>query len=157
MRLNNKIAIVTGGSSGIGAAIAEAYAAEGATVIIVNKNNPQNAIDIENKIKAYGGIAKAMTCDISNQTEVNQLIQQVMNQFGRIDILVNNAGTLVFKILEEHTLDDWELTINTNLKGAFLMSQAVVPFMKKQRYGKIIYLFISCNSWSWRSFSVFCE
>ncbi len=140
MKLNDKIAIVTGGSSGIGAAICHAYAKEGATVIIINKNNPKNAIETANKIKQNGGSAQAKQCDISNQADVNELINQVIDEYGRIDILVNNAGTLVFKNFEDHTIDDWDYVINVNLKGAFLISQAVVPYMKKQHYGKIIFI-----------------
>ncbi len=140
MKLKNKIAIVTGGSRGIGAAICRAYAREGATVIIVNKNQPEKAIELANKIKQEGGSAEAMSCDIVNPEAVKNLVQHVIRQYKRIDILVNNAGTLVFKNFEDHSLEDWDFVMNTNLKGAFLISQAVVPYMKKQHYGKIIFI-----------------
>ncbi|MDQ5921582.1 MAG: glucose 1-dehydrogenase [Pseudomonadota bacterium] len=139
MKLKNKIAIVTGGSSGIGEAISCAYAREGATVIIVNANNPTRGIEVADKIKADGGSAHAIKCDITQAAEVNGLVKQVIQEHGRIDILVNNAAILIFKSLEEHTLNDWDHVINNNLKGAFLMSQAVVPHMKKQHSGKIIF------------------
>ncbi len=140
MRLKNKIAIVTGGSRGIGAAICCAYAKEGATVIVVNKNHPEKGVAIANQIKQEGGLAEAITCDITNPDEVRNLVQQVIKQYKHIDILVNNAGTLVFKNFEDHTLDEWDFVINTNLKSAFLLSQAIVPHMKKQHYGKIIFI-----------------
>lgn len=140
MKLKNKIAIITGGSRGIGAAICRAYAKEGATVIIVNKSHPEKGIEIANQIKQEGGLAQAIACDITNPDEVRSLVQQVIEPYHRIDILVNNAGTLIFKNFEDHTLDEWDFVINTNLKSAFLLSQAVVPHMKKQHYGKIIFI-----------------
>ncbi len=140
MKLKNKIAIVTGGSGGIGAAISYAYAKEGATVIIVNKNNPENGIRVANKIRQDGGISQAICCDINNYDSIQNLIQQVIEQHNHIDILVNNAGTLIFKKFEEQTVEEWDVTMNTNLKSAFLLSQTVVPYMKKQNYGKIIFI-----------------
>ncbi len=140
MKLKNKIAIVTGGSRGIGAAICRGYAKEGAIVIIVNKNHPEKGMQIESQIKHEGGLAQAIACDITNQDEIKNLVEQVIKQYGHIDILVNNAGTLVFKNFEEHTLDEWDFVMNTNLKSAFLLSQAIIPHMKKQRYGKIIFI-----------------
>jgi NAD(P)-dependent dehydrogenase (short-subunit alcohol dehydrogenase family) len=139
MKLKDKIAIVTGASGGIGAAIAHAYAKEGALVIVVNKNNPQKGIQVANEIKQEGGQAKAIACDVSNLNAVKNMVAQVINEYGRIDILVNNAGTLIFKNFEDETEEDWDKTLDTNLKGPFLLSQAVVPYMKKQHSGKIIF------------------
>ena len=139
MRLKNKIAIVTGGSQGIGEAICYAYAKEGANVIVVNKNHPKIGEDVANKIKMQGGFAHAIECDVADETSVSHLIEKVINTHGRIDILVNNASVVVFKNLEEQTLEDWNFVIDTNLKGSFLMSKAVIPHMKKQKYGKIIF------------------
>jgi NAD(P)-dependent dehydrogenase (short-subunit alcohol dehydrogenase family) len=140
MKLKNKIAIVTGGSGGIGAAIARAYAKEGAIVVIVNKNHPEKGIEVANQIKQKGGLAQAIACDITKPDEVKSLVQQIIQEYQRVDILVNNAGTLIFKNFEDHTLDEWDFTMNVNLKSAFLLSQAVVPYMKKQRSGKIIFI-----------------
>lgn len=140
MKLKDKIAIVTGGSRGIGAAICRAYAQEGATVIIVNKNHPEEGIETATQIKQKGGLAQAIACDITNPDAVKNLIQQVIKQYKRIDILINNAGILIFKKFEDHTFDEWDFVMNTNLKSAFLLSQAVVPYMKKQHYGKIIFI-----------------
>lgn len=140
MKLKNKIAIVTGGSKGIGAAICEAYAKEGAQVIVVNKNDPAAGIAVAEKIKQAGFQAEAMQCDVADEAAVTALVQQILNKYGRIDILVNNAGLAVFKPLEEQTLGDWNFVMDTNLKSAFLMSRAVVPIMKKQKYGKIIFI-----------------
>ena len=140
MKLKNKIAIVTGGSQGIGEEICYAYAKEGATVIVTNKNNPESGIKVATKIKQEGGQAEAIVCDIADINSVRNLIEKVVSNYGQIDILVNNAGVVVFKKLEDQTLEDWNFVIDTNLKGSFLMSQAVVPFMKKQKSGKIIFV-----------------
>jgi len=140
MKLKDKVAIVTGGSRGIGAAICRAYAKEGATVIVVNKNHPEKGVEVANQIKQAGGRAQAIACDISRPDAVRNLVQEVIKQHGHIDILVNNAGTLIFKNFEDHTLEEWDFTIDTNLKSAFLLSQAVVPYMKNQHYGKIIFI-----------------
>jgi 3-oxoacyl-[acyl-carrier protein] reductase len=139
MKLKNKIAIITGGSRGTVTAICRAYAKEGATIVIVNKNNPKNAIEVAKQIRQDGELAQAIACDISNPDAVKDLVQQVIKQYHHIDILANNAGVLIFKNFEDETLDDWNFTIDTNLKGAFLLSQAFVPHMKKQHYGKIIF------------------
>lgn len=140
MRLKHKVAIVTGGSQGIGEAICHAYAKEGATVIVVNKKRPELGIDVANKINQNGGKAEAIACDVTDPNAVKNLIEYVASKYKRIDILVNNAGVVVFKKFEDQTLDDWNFVIDTNLKSAFLMSQAVVPLMKKQHSGKIIFV-----------------
>lgn len=140
MKLKNKIAIVTGGSQGIGEAICYAYAKEGATVIVTNKNNPEAGINVANKIKQEGGQAEAIVCDVADVNSVKKLIEHIVKKYNHIDILVNNAGVVIFKKFEEQTLDDWNFVIDTNLKGSFLMSQAVIPFMKKQKSGKIIFV-----------------
>lgn len=140
MKLKNKIAIVTGGSQGIGAAICRAYAAEGANVIVVNKNHPERGVKVAEQILQSGGVAQAIACDLCQVSAVQQLVQTVTQRYGRVDILVNNAGTLIYKNFEDHTVDEWDFIINTNLKSAFLLSQAVTPYMKKQHYGKIIFI-----------------
>lgn len=140
MKLKDKVAIITGGSRGIGAGIAHAFASAGATVIIVNKSNPIDGVNIANQITQNGGKAHAIQCDIANESEVKQLVKQVIKQYNKIDILINAAGILVFKPVEEHTIDDWNSVINTNLKGAFLMSKEIIPHMKNKHYGKIIFV-----------------
>lgn len=140
MRLKNKIAIVTGGSQGIGEAICYAYAKEGACVIVSNKSHLQNGRKVAEKIQQSGGRAEAILCDVSDAASVGNLVNQVNQKYGRIDILVNNAGVVVFKKIEEQTEEDWDYVLDTNLKGSFLLSRAVVPIMKKQNYGKIIFI-----------------
>ena len=140
MRLKDKIAIVTGGAQGIGEAICCAYANEGAKVIIVDKCDPKVVAKVINTIKQSGGHAEAITCNVADINSIRNLIEIISVKYGRIDILVNNAGVVVFKNFEDQTEEDWDFVVNTNLKGAFFMSQAVVPFMKQQHDGKIIFI-----------------
>jgi NAD(P)-dependent dehydrogenase (short-subunit alcohol dehydrogenase family) len=140
MRLKNRIAIVTGGSQGIGEAICYDYANEGATVIVVNNSKPKAGLNVANNIIAKGGKAEAFVCDVANSHSINKLIEYVHNKYDRIDILVNNAGVAVFKKFEEHSEEDWNYVIDVNLKGPFLLSKAVIPKMKEQKYGKIIFV-----------------
>ncbi len=144
MRLKNKVAIITGGSQGIGEAICYAYAREGAIVIVVNKNSPDLGKSVADKIKTDGGKAEAISCDVTNRAEVFSMVENIVAKYRQIDILVNNAGLAVFKSFEEHTLNDWNFMLRTNVPAAVLCSQAVIPHMKQRRYGKVI--FISSNA-----------
>ena len=140
MRLKDKVAIITGGSQGIGEAISHAYSREGAKVVIVNSRNPEQGQKIANEIIGAGGTAFAAKCDVSKMSEVKSLIQKVVDQFGTVDILVSNAGVMINKQIEDYTEGEWDLMINVNLKGSFLTAQAVVPLMKEKRGGKIIFM-----------------
>ncbi len=137
MRLKDKVAIVTGGSQGIGEAICRAYAEEGAKVALVNRNREAGEA-VAGGIAEAGGTAKAFPCDVSKSAEVRSLIKDVVAEYGTVDILVSNAGIMINKEIEDYSEDEWDATIDTNLKGAFLMSQAVVPIMKEKKRGKII-------------------
>jgi len=137
MKLESKVAIVTGGARGIGKAIALALAREGAQVI-VNDVNLEGAEEVVEQISSMGRQAKAMKADISKREEVKRMIQETLAIFHKIDILVNNAGIIRRGSLEDHTEEDWDKVIAVNLKGTFNCVKEVVPIMKKQRYGKII-------------------
>lgn len=135
--LTGKVAIVTGGSRGIGFAIASCYAAAGAQVVIANRKAPEGEAAAE-RIRADGGKAVAVPLDVTNPDSVRAMADETAERFGQIDILVNNAGRAVVKSVLDHRLEDWEKVMNTNLRGPFLCSQAVVPYMIKQGKGKII-------------------
>jgi 2-deoxy-D-gluconate 3-dehydrogenase len=135
--LSGKIALVVGGSQGIGFAIAEGLAAAGATIIIANRK-------IENGRRAAGSLRKegfqatAIAADITNKSSVESLVSRVVNDYKRIDILVNSAGAMVRKPVEDITEEDWEYVINTNLKGLFFCCQIAGGEMVRQKKGRII-------------------
>ena len=138
MKLKNKIAIITGARRGIGFGIAEEMAKEGATIIIsdIDEKECQKACKkIEQKYKTK---TLAIKCDVSNKNEVDNLINQTIKKFKRVDIMVNNAGIAIQKPFIHTTEEDYDLTLNINLKGVFLCSQAAAKQMIKQKSGKII-------------------
>jgi len=135
--LSGKIAIVTGGSRGIGNAIAEGLASAGASVIIAARNAEQVEKAVET-IRAMGLAAASHPVDVTSRASVQQLATDVLKQFGRIDILVNSAATIRRMPIEEATDEQWEAIMNANLRGVFLCSQVVGIEMIKQRQGKII-------------------
>jgi len=143
-RLAGKVAIVTGSSRGIGLAIARRFAAEGAAVVINYVGREAEAAAAVKEIEAAGGRALAVQADVSRSADVARLVRTAREHFGRIDILVNNAGVMVTKGVLETTEDDWDRTIDVNLKGAYLCSKAVAPLMIEQQGGTIIN--ISSNS-----------
>ncbi|MFS2152517.1 SDR family oxidoreductase [Rhizobium sp. Rhizsp42] len=119
--LTGKIAVVTGAASGIGSAISDALTAKGATVAVLDINADIAAA----KATALGGGAKSFVCDVSQPDSVNRAISDVVAAFGRIDIAVNSAGVVFLAPAEDLSLDYWDKTININLKGSFLVTQAV--------------------------------
>ncbi len=138
MRFANQVAIVTGAGRGIGHAIAVRLASEGCRVAVVSRTE-NNAIRTADEINAqYAGLSKAYAVDVAVHSAVKKLVEQIIADFSRVDILVNNAGltrdNLAMRISEE----DWDLVVDTNLKGAFNFTQAVLRTMVKQRSGKII-------------------
>ncbi len=139
MRLKDKVAIVTGGSQGIGKAICEAFAREGAKVAVVNRT-AEKGEEVAGAISAGGGTAKAFPCDVSKKSDVDSMVKSVAGEYGTVDILVANAGIMINKPAEDYTEEEWDRTIDINLKGNFLLSQALIPIMKKKKYGKLIFM-----------------
>lgn len=136
--MGNKVAIVTGASRGIGAAVAKKLASLGATVIVNYACSKDKADETVREITQNGGKAVAMKCDISDFEMCQQFINNVHNEFGSVDILVNNAGITrdgICMIMKE---EDFDAVINTNLKGTFNCIRFTSKIMMKQRYGKII-------------------
>lgn len=140
MILENKVALVTGSSKGIGAAIALAYAAAGADVAVNYNRDQAGAEKIVKQIEKLGCRAKAYGADVSNAEQVKAMVSSISKEFGKIDILVNNAGITRDNIILRMKEDDWDQVIDTNLKSMFLCSKAVSKKMLKQRSGKIINL-----------------
>ena len=138
MRLKDRVAIVTGGSRGIGKAIALAFAREGAQIAIVGRNLAR-AEEVANQIESNGGRAIALHADVSIEADVARMVEQVLSHFGKIDILVNNAGVnLPYRRVVDLTVEEWSHVVGVNLTGPFLCARAVLPSMISQHYGKII-------------------
>ncbi len=136
--LAGKVAVVTGGSRGIGRAIAVNLAKEGANVVLFYAGNHQAAEETVAEIKQSGQEAVAFQVDVADSSQVDQAFKQVLSQFGQIDILVNNAGITRDNLLMRIKEDDWDAVVDTNLKGVFLCCKAVIRSMMKQRSGRII-------------------
>lgn len=138
MKLRNKVALVTGGATGIGKAVCLAYAAEGAKVVINYWNTPEEAEQVRAEIVASGGEAIVQQADVSKEAEVGRMVREIGAIWGGVDIVVNNAGIYPNKTWYEITEEEWDRVLNVNLKSCFLISKAVFPHMKEQNYGKII-------------------
>lgn len=136
--LQGKIAVVTGSSRGIGAAIARELAAQGATTIINHRDSATQAEAVAAEIIAAGGSAAVISANVSEFAEAQRLIKETVDRFGRLDILVNNAGTTRDMLIMMMPEADWDLVIQTNLKSAFNCSKAALRPMMKQRAGRII-------------------
>ena len=135
MRLQNKVAIITGAGTGIGKGIALRFAKEGAAVTIDYVGAPDNAAQVVQQIEKDGGKALAVEADVSKQDQVQQLVDQTVQKFGRLDIMVNNAGIEKKVPFLEIPLDLWEKTIAVDLTGPFLGSQIAAKQMVKQGGG----------------------
>jgi 2-dehydro-3-deoxy-D-gluconate 5-dehydrogenase len=134
--LSGKVAIVTGGNSGIGLGIAKGLCLAGATVVVAARNEEKSLAAVE-QLEASSGKAFAVGCDVTDRTSIHDMVQTVAQHTGRIDILVNNAGTTVRKRPEALSFEEWRSVIATNLDSAFLCSTACFPHLK-QNGGKIL-------------------
>jgi len=155
MNLKNKVAIVTGSRRGIGKAIALALAKAGAN-IVVSDINLDDCNKLVEEIKAINGNALAVKTDVSNPEDVSQMINLTTEKFGKVDILVNNAGIYMQKSLTDVTEQDFDRTLDINLKGVFLCSKAVVPEMIKQGKGKIINIASIAGQVGFANSSAYC-
>jgi len=136
LRLKNKISIITGAARGIGKTTALALAREGADVIIADVAS--DTYNVAKEIESLGRRSAAIECDVTKWKDVQNVVDKTIEMFGRIDILVNNAGISHVALIEEISPEDFDRLMNVNAKGAFLFCKAVVPHMKKQKYGRIV-------------------
>jgi len=136
--LRGHVALVTGGSRGIGAAVATALADAGAAVAVNYRERADDANAIVAAITAKGGRAIAVAADVSQAADVRRMVEQVAAALGPIDILINNAGIAIVRSVDELTEDDFDRTITVNLKSAFLCTQAVLPAMRARKWGRIV-------------------
>lgn len=136
MKLNQKIAVVTGSGRGIGKAIAVRLAEAGATVVVNDIVDVSEAVAQE--IQASGKSASFIKANVSVSSEVNQMMENIVSAYGRIDILVNNAGITRDQLAMRMSDDEWDAVMNVNLRSVFLCTRAALKYMMKQRWGRII-------------------
>ena len=137
LNLSGRVAIITGGSVGLGRQMAEGLAEMGASVVLCARKK-ERCEQAAQELQQLGVKSLALGCDVKNPADVQKMADDVVAQFSRIDILINNAGTSWGAPVEQMKLEDWNKVIETNLTGTFLCSQAVGKVMLKQKYGKII-------------------
>ena len=136
-RLKGKVAIVTGGGSGIGRAIARAFAREAAQVAVFGRR-PEALDQVVTELKQSGQTAIPVVCDVSHEQQTAEAVQTVEQAFGPVNVLVNNAGILSVSTVESISVEDWDRVMATNLKGPFLMARAVLPSMRRAGGGSIV-------------------
>ncbi len=136
--LRGRTALVTGGSRGIGAAIAKDLAAAGATVAVNYRAQAEQANALIELVRSAGGKAVALQADVSQAAEVAKMVERVKSEFGPIDILINNAGIAITRAIDDLTEADFDQTIAVNLKSVFLCTQAVLPMMRQRKWGRIV-------------------
>ncbi len=137
MRLANKVAIVTGGTSGIGRATALLFAREGARVAVAGRNQDRGR-QVMAEIEQAGGTAIFLHCDVRFPDECRRTVEETVRVFGRLDILFNNAGVFYANTVIDCTEEEWDLTVDINLKGTYLMSKYALPIMIEQGGGAIV-------------------
>ena len=137
MRLNGKVALITGAGKGIGAAIAKRFAAEGASLILSDLDEGYIKQTVE-EIRSEGAKAMGFTVNVTDREAIDQMVKEALQQFGTIDILINNAGIVRDAMIHKMNESDWDLVMNVNMKGSFNMVQAVIGIMREKNYGKII-------------------
>lgn len=141
-KLDGRVAIVTGGGNGIGIRYCKAIAGEGSAVVVAELDG-KAAVRVADEIEEDGGRALAVQTDVSDSKSVASMVEQAVAKFGKVDILVNNAAIFatipISRVgIEELSEEEWDAVYRVNMKGMFLVTKAVVPHMKKERYGKIV-------------------
>lgn len=134
--LSGQAAIVTGGATGLGLAITRCLISAGAKVAVLGRSAPETAAPA---LGEFGDQAKYYSFDVTDTDRTQEMVDRVLADFGRIDILINNAGNHCKKTIEDMSVEDYAAVLNTHLVGAFALTKAVVPYMKKSRHGRIIF------------------
>jgi glucose 1-dehydrogenase len=155
-RAKARIALVTGGSSGIGAAICLRLASEGTFVYVNYRANVPEANRLVRKIKANGGHAVAVQANVTSEAQVEAMFRQVKEEHGRLDIMVNNAGVERPGPFLKMKLSDWDLVLNTNLRGTFICGQAAARIMAKKKQGVIINISSVHEKIPWGGYAHYC-
>lgn len=139
MRMKDKVALVSGAASGIGLAIARRFAREGARVVVTDLD-PVRTQEAATAIEAEGGVATARVMDVTSESQVQSVTDEVAQSFGRLDVLVSNAGIQIVSPVEEFSLTDWRRVLAVHLDGAFLTTRAALKVMYRQGAGSILYI-----------------
>ena len=139
-QMRNQVAVVTGGSKGLGAAIAAGLASAGATVVIVSRNGSEAQATADEIAVGFGVSARGMAVDVTQPLEIEQAMTKIMSDFGRIDVLVNSAGINIRGSIDDLSYDDFQQVQKTNVDGTWLCCKAVIPYMKSAGYGRIVNL-----------------
>ena len=137
-KLEARVAVVTGAASGIGKGIAIAFAREGADIVVADKVEKSGAAEVLAAIRHHGRDALFVPTDVADEVSVNNMAGTSLAHFGRVDILVNNAGIFTESLLEKMSVDDWDRVVNTNLRGTFLCTRALINQMLERGDGRII-------------------
>lgn len=137
-RLDGRVALVTGGTKGLGRSMAEGLASAGAAVIVCSRNGDEAARAAAQIAQSHGGRTLGLECDVAREDRVKELVDRSIQEFGKVDVLVNNAGINVRGPIEDLKLDDFHKVIETNVTGPWLCARAVIPHMKRAKYGRII-------------------
>lgn len=137
-KLDGRVAVVTGGASGIGKGIAIAFAQEGANIVIADYAEESMAIEVLAAIRAAGSQALFVSTDVSDESSVAAMRDAAITRFGHVDILVNNAGIFTESLIENMSIDEWDRVMNTNLRGTFLCTRALIGQMLERGDGRII-------------------
>ena len=141
MDLNGKVAIVTGGAQGIGRAVAERFADAGAAaVVIADIQDHEAAACAQEIMNTHGSSILSIPTDVSNINQVKRMVQATLDHYGRIDILVNNASLCPVVSWDDVTIENWNRILDVNLTGMLLCTQAVIPTMRTQRFGRIVFI-----------------
>ncbi|WP_434565036.1 SDR family oxidoreductase [Thermoanaerobacterium thermosaccharolyticum] len=135
--LTGKVAVITGASSGLGADAARAYAEYGANVALLARRK-EKLDSVVKEIEASGKKAIAIQCDVTNEENIKNAVEEIISYYGKIDILLNNAGIAVGGSVEDLTVEQWNRVMDTNVKGIYLMCKYVIPHMKERKYGRIV-------------------
>jgi NAD(P)-dependent dehydrogenase (short-subunit alcohol dehydrogenase family) len=155
MELDGKVAIVTGGNSGIGRAVSEVFAREKARVVIGARNLEKGNQTVEN-IQKRGGTAMFVRTDLRDSSQVHHLVEEAVARFGTVDVVCNCGGTELVKLLVDTTEEEWDMVMDTNAKGAFLVSKYALPYMIAKKKGAIINISSQLGFVGFERFSAYC-